>query len=80
MAIHFTWQQDWPAVRAILPDIEKALAPFGVRPHWGKLFTIEPKELRGRYKRMPEFVELAKKFDPQGKFRNEFLSQNVFGG
>jgi alditol oxidase len=80
MAIHFTWQQDWPAVRAILPYIEKALAPFGVRPHWGKLFTIEPKELRGRYKRMPEFVELAKKFDPQGKFRNEFLSQNVFGG
>ncbi len=79
MAIHFTWQQDWPAVKAILPDIEKALAQFGVRPHWGKLFTIEPKELRGRYKRMPEFVELARKFDPQGKFRNEFLGRNIFG-
>jgi xylitol oxidase len=80
VAIHFTWQQDWPAVKAISPEIEKALAPFGVRPHWGKLFTIDPKELRGRYEKMPEFVELRKKFDPQGKFRNDFLDRNIFGG
>jgi xylitol oxidase len=80
VAIHFTWQQDWPAVKALLPEIEKALTPFGVRPHWGKLFTIAPTELRARYKRLPEFVALAKKLDPQGKFRNEFLERNVFGG
>jgi hypothetical protein len=24
----------WPEVRALLPVIETALAPFGVRPHW----------------------------------------------
>lgn len=78
VAIHFTWQQDWPAVKAVLPGIEKALAPFGVRPHWGKLFTIEPAVLRSRYKKLPEFVELAKKFDPQGKFRNDFLSRFIF--
>jgi xylitol oxidase len=79
VAIHFTWQQDWPAVRALLPDIEKALAPFGVRPHWGKLFTMAPAELRARYQRLPEFVSLAKKFDPQGKFRNDFLNTYIFG-
>jgi len=79
VAIHFTWQQDWPAVKAVLPEIEKALAPFDVRPHWGKLFTIDPAVLRSRYKKMPEFVELAKEFDPQGKFRNEFLNTFIFG-
>jgi xylitol oxidase len=79
VAIHFTWQQDWPAVKAVLPEIENALAPFGVRPHWGKLFTIAPAVLRSRYKRLAEFVELAKMYDPQGKFRNEFLNTYIFG-
>ena len=78
VAIHFTWQQDWPAVKAVLPEIENALAPFDVRPHWGKLFTIEPSVLRSRYKKLPEFVELAKKYDPAGKFRNEFLNRYIF--
>jgi xylitol oxidase len=79
VAIHFTWQQDWPAVKAVLPEIEKALAPFGVRPHWGKLFTMAPAELKTRYKKLPEFAGLAKKFDPEGKFRNEFLEKYLFG-
>jgi len=79
VAIHFTWQQDWAAVRAVLPEIEKALAPFGVRPHWGKLFTMSPVELRSRYKRLPEFVEMVKEFDARGKFRNEFLDRYIFG-
>jgi alditol oxidase len=42
VAIHFTWKQDWPAVRRLLPVIEKELAPFQPRPHWGKLFTLSP--------------------------------------
>jgi alditol oxidase len=78
--IHFTWKQDWPAVRNLLPVIEKELAPFNSRPHWGKLFTISPAELRSIYKKLPEFVQLSKKYDPQGKFRNEFLNTNIFSG
>ncbi len=45
VAIHFTWKQDWPAVREVLPVIEKELAPFGGHPHWGKLFTMAPAQL-----------------------------------
>ena len=78
ITIHFTWKQDWPAVRKLLPVIEKELAPFEARPHWGKLFTISPKVLQSRYKKLPDFIQLAKKFDPHGKFRNEFLNTNVF--
>jgi xylitol oxidase len=78
IAIHFTWKQDWPAVSRLLPQIERALAPFTPRPHWGKLFTMSPVELRSRYERLPDFVALAKKLDPQGKFRNKFLERNIF--
>jgi xylitol oxidase len=78
VTIHFTWKQDWPAVRSLLPVIEKELAPFKARPHWGKLFTTPPGELKSVYTKLPDFIQLCKKYDPQGKFRNEFLSTNIF--
>ena len=79
VTIHFTWKPDWPAVKQVLPVIERELAPFAYRPHWGKLFTTDPAELRKKYERLGDFVGLAKKYDPQGKFRNDFLNTNVFG-
>lgn len=79
IAIHFTWQQDWPAVRRVLPVIERELGPYQARPHWGKLFTLPPAELRSRYPKMDAFVKLASEFDPQRKLRNDFLNTNVFG-
>ena len=78
VTIHFTWKQDWPAVRKLLPVIEKELAPFSARPHWGKLFTTSPAQLKSIYAKLPEFSQLSKKYDPQGKFRNEFLDSNIF--
>ena len=79
VTIHFTWKQDWPAVRKLLPVIEKELAPFKARPHWGKLFTTSPAVLKSIYEKLPDFTELSKKYDPQGKFHNEFLNTNIFG-
>jgi xylitol oxidase len=79
LAIHFTWKQDWDSVRKVLPRIEKELAPFNARPHWGKLFTMAPGELQQRYDRLSDFRRLLKEYDPQGKFRNEFLDTNIYG-
>jgi len=78
VTIHFTWKQDWPAVSKVLPVIERELTPFKVRPHWAKLFTIPPDQLRAKYDQLPEFVKLCTQFDPQGKFRNSFLNRNIF--
>jgi alditol oxidase len=78
VTIHFTWKPDWPAVRRLLPVIEKELSPFQPRPHWGKLFTLSPAELRSRYATLGNFIELAAKYDPKGKFRNDFLNTYVF--
>ena len=79
VTIHFTWKPDWPAVSKLLPVIQKELAPFDARPHWGKLFTTSPTTLKAIYKKMPDFIELSTKYDPHGKFRNEFLNRNIFG-
>jgi xylitol oxidase len=78
VTIHFTWKQDWPAVSKLLPVIEKELTPFQARPHWGKLFTMSPQQLHSNYKKLPQFIALTKKFDPNGKFRNAFLDTNIF--
>ncbi len=80
VAFHFTWRPDWPAVRAILPAVEAALAPFEPRPHWAKLFTMAPDLVRSRYARMDAFAALATSFDPAGSFRNTFTRRHVFGG
>lgn len=79
MAIHFTWKQDWPAVRALLPTIEMQLAPFDARPHWGKLFTMSARSLGAVYGKLPEFGRLIRKFDPDGKFCNGFVDKFIFG-
>jgi alditol oxidase len=79
VTIHFTWKQDWPAVSKLLPVIEKELAPFHARPHWGKLFTSPPSELKSIYKKLPDFIQVSQTYDPHAKFRNQFLDTNIFG-
>ena len=80
LAIHFTWKPEWPAVKQLLPLIEEQLAPFDARPHWAKLFTMQPSRLKSLYVKLPDYQELLKHYDPRGKFRNEFLNTNIYGG
>ena len=77
LAIHFTWKLEPTGVLDLLPTLERALKPFDARPHWGKIFHAVDRSL---YPRLPEFVQLAERMDPAGKFRNEYLEKNVFAG
>lgn len=79
LAIHFTWKPEHDAVMAVLPKIEAKLAPFATRPHWAKVFTTSKAALRQRYPKMGDFEALVKKYDPQGKFMNAFLQNDVLG-
>jgi alditol oxidase len=79
LAIHFTWKQEWEAVRGLLPLIERELAPFNVRPHWGKLFSIPSSQLAARYEKWDDFKQLVARLDPKAKWRNEFLATNLYG-
>ena len=78
VSIHFTWKQDWPAVSKILTQIEKELEPFHARPHWGKLFEMSASKLKRHYKKLTEFQQMLKFYDPRGKFSNKFLDSNVY--
>jgi alditol oxidase len=76
VAIHFTWKPDQHAVEQLLVELEAALAPFGARPHWGKLFLMNAGSL---YKRRADFIALRERLDPRGAFRNEWLERHVLG-
>lgn len=77
VGIHFNWLKDWAGVNAFLPALEKALAPFGARPHLGKLFAMSAAQLAAVYPRWIDFGALVKEFDPAGKFRNTFTEKYV---
>jgi len=79
VTIHFTWKPETDAVLKLLPLIEHALAPFNPRPHWGKVFTIAPKTLQSRYEKLSDFKKLVAEYDPNGKFRNEFVAHHIYG-
>ncbi|MFC3234109.1 FAD-binding protein [Streptomyces nitrosporeus] len=76
VAFHFTWVPDTEAVTPVVTAIEEALAPFGARPHWGKVFTTPPAALRGLYPHYADFERLMARTDPAGTFRNAFLEQH----
>jgi xylitol oxidase len=79
IGLHLTWRQDQDAVESVLPVIEAELAPFGARPHWGKLFDGGASRVAPLYPRFADFKVLAGRLDPEGKFRNDFLDTKVFG-
>jgi len=77
VTIHFTLKQETKEVMDLLPLIEKTLEPFHAKPHWGKLFTMTAAKLNSLHPRINDFKKIVKEYDPQGKFRNEFLTKNL---
>ncbi|MDF9811000.1 FAD-binding protein [Streptomyces sp. SPB162] len=73
VALHFTWNEDTAAVLPVLAAIENRLVPLGGRPHWGKLTTLVPEDVIGRYERAGDFEKLMAQHDPAGVFRNGFV-------
>ncbi|CAM3804264.1 FAD-binding protein [Cohnella lubricantis] len=79
VGLHFTWKPEWERVRELLPLIERELEPFGARPHWAKLFTMEPGKVQAQCERLPDFRQLLLRYDPEGKFRNSFMDTYIMG-
>ncbi|HET7901762.1 MAG TPA: D-arabinono-1,4-lactone oxidase, partial [Candidatus Nanopelagicales bacterium] len=77
VCLHFTWVDDAETVAPVLRAVEAALAPFGARPHWGKVFTIEPDLVRSLYPRLPELEALRDRLDPRRAFANAFVDRYV---
>ena len=79
VGIHFTWKPQQKAVETALTHVEAALAPFGARPHWGKLFLARAVDIPPLYELLPDFISLTNRLDPKGTFRNQWLETHVLG-
>jgi xylitol oxidase len=75
MALHFTWRREPEAVAKLAKRLYDALRPFSPRPHWAKVFPVDPAGLEAAYPKLPAFRELVRQFDPDGKFQNPFLKR-----
>lgn len=73
LGIHFTWKNEPEAVKALLPFIEKELAPYDARPHWGKLFSKDSLvRLPELFPLLADFRNLRATADPEGRFVNAY--------
>jgi alditol oxidase len=77
IGVHFTWKPDQDAVERVLAEVEAALARFGARPHWGKVFLADAAVITGLYERLPDFIRLMERLDPRGAFRNAWLNTRL---
>ena len=79
VGIHFTWKPRQREVEGALVEVERALAPFQARPHWGKVFLMGAESIGGLYERRGDFAALLERMDPRGAFRNQWLENRVLG-
>jgi xylitol oxidase len=43
------------------------------------MFTMQPSHIQKLYEKLPDYQAMLKHYDPNGKFRNDFLNTNLFG-
>lgn len=59
--------------------IEPIFKKYQGRPHWGKIHTLDSKELSALYPRWSDFQKVRKEMDPNGIFLNQHL-RAIFNG
>ncbi len=75
VAFHFTWTENDVDVAAAIPIVEEALRPFSPRAHHGKMTQITAEQFAAGYPRFTDFQRLVRRQDPEGKFRNDWLTR-----
>ncbi|TYC01689.1 FAD-binding protein [Micromonospora sp. WP24] len=75
LAVHFTWVDDPAVVLPVVAAVEERLAPWHPRPHWGKVFGLDPSRVAAAYPRYADFAALLTRLDPRGVFRTELLDR-----
>jgi len=81
LGMHFTWRAGmFEAVWHCAHSIESILAPFGYRPHLGKVFTCDAETAATAYRDcgLDKFIALQKKMGGE-IFLNDFVHAYVMG-
>jgi FAD/FMN-containing dehydrogenase len=58
-----------------LRSVDALLAEFDARVHWGKLHFLTSERLHALYPRAGDFIEIRRRFDPDGMFLNPHLRE-----
>ena len=75
LSVHQYYQQDkWPLFNAVEPIMQR----YQGRPHWGKIHTMDARQLRQVYPRFDDFLAVRQAMDPKGRMLNAHLKQ-LFG-
>jgi len=65
--------------RLLFERFERIVTYHGGRPHWAKTHSLRPDALSALYPRFEAFREVLKAIDPEGVFRNEYISRHIIG-
>ena len=60
--------------------IEPIYQPYGGRPHWGKMHTLDAATLATRYPHWDDFRRVRAALDPDGVFLNDYLRRLLDAG
>jgi xylitol oxidase len=77
--LHFTWRREPEAVTSACAEVERTLAPFSPRAHWGKVFGLGGAAIADSFPRLTDFLTLRDELDPSGKFLNAWLREKLLG-
>jgi xylitol oxidase len=77
IAVHFTWHLEPAAVAAACVEVERTLAPFSPRRHWGKAFGASGATVTDSVPRLDDFLKLRDELDPSGKFVNPWFREKL---
>jgi FAD-linked oxidoreductase len=72
LAFHTHRRAEHAAYFALL---EPVMRDHGGRPHWGKVHTLDARELASRYPRFDDFVALRDRLDPDRVLTNPYLDR-----
>ena len=75
ISVHQYYTVDY---RELFSVVEPIFWKYEGRPHWGKLHTLEAKELAALYPQWEAFHAVRRRLDPTGKFLNDHL-RSVLG-
>lgn len=75
ISIHQYYQMDH---HHFFAEIEPIFWKYGGRPHWGKLHTLNARQLKALYPHWQDFMDVRAALDPEGKMLNPHL-RSVFG-
>lgn len=72
ISVHQYYEMDYHNFFAV---IEPIFWKYGGRPHWGKLHTLNARQLRALYPHFDDFLAVREALDPDGKLLNGHLRE-----